>query len=53
MSWQCGVKMGKTLKAKKALKAWLKAKDLRDAKRRIEMEENKEKYPSIWRKLKV
>lgn len=48
-----GIRMGKSLKAKKALKVWLEAKKKRSQERRQKVEEAKKKYPQSWRKLKI
>lgn len=47
-----GIKMNKSLKAKKRLKIWIEMKKKRSAERRKEIEEAKKNWPRIWRKLK-
>ena len=47
-----GIRMGKSLKAKKALKVWLENKKKRAEARRKKMEEDKKRFPRTWRQFK-
>tara|TARA_R100000458_G_C8240127_1_gene219441 strand:+ start:206 stop:376 length:171 start_codon:yes stop_codon:yes gene_type:complete len=47
-----GIKMNKRHKDRKRLKKWLEGKKKRAIARKKQMEEDKKRYPRIWKRLR-